>query len=237
MADVGSIVTDAEVLALVPTIKTIDTRAKLIIQGAERAVTRHCKRSFASAPVAYSSESIDIFPGSIFYDMQVVQPRLEFRVKHYPVSQWNSLKHVTARDATTGQPTPEGLVLIPRDSYVVDLETGIVHMISTAWTMWMPEAIWALGMQQQSVWPAGIDIMRADYIAGVNGSSEATAVEIADLKLIVMRVIARVWTQFDQNTLNIASRSGEFGNDSYVNVILTEDEKKALNPFKKWVLC
>lgn len=220
----GVLVSDALVKASTRIKDLTNLTAALVVRSVEAAVQRECGRTFIET--TYTDESVDIDPGEIKrYDMPV-NYRLKFRVKQYPISTWTSLKQVTSRSPSTGQVLTSSV--ITRDAYYVDLRTGIVTLLETISAYSLDTT---LNSGLLTSWPSGVNVLLASYVAGYKAADIP-----ADLQEIILRVIARIWHQFDTQGFNTSSSSGEMGTTSYINVHFTEDDLKRLRPFKRWVL-
>lgn len=121
--NVGRLVTPEEVVAFVPPMNsTIGVLETIVIESAEDMVEEYCQRRFEVQE--YEDEQYVIRRPSEAFDGWITAARHELRLHHRPVTEFTSLKHVTQRHETTGEPVSPAV--IPRNLYSVDLSPGIV---------------------------------------------------------------------------------------------------------------
>ena len=215
-ADIGTIVSDAEVISFVQDWSTegnFSRAEELLITGVEARVRRETGQDYSSAVV--TDEEHTIKP-PITRDGIIIRETTQFRVNNFPITIWTSLKKVTARDSTTGLPsTTETL---QRNSYHVDMNSGIVTLIS-------PDLLDEFDAWPSQGFPSGTKILLASYTAGNVPD---------DLKLLVLQIIARLHLQQKNKLWGRTNQSIDGMQNSYPDIAFTESEKRALRQFKKW---
>src|SRR3990167_9326818 len=104
-ADIGTIVSDAEVISFVQDWSTegnFSRAEELLITGVEARVRRETGQDYSSAVV--TDEEHTIKP-PITRDGIIIRETTQFRVNNFPITIWTSLKKVTARHPTTRLPS------------------------------------------------------------------------------------------------------------------------------------
>jgi len=217
VADIGSIVTDEEVSSFITGWSQPGEFTKAeqaLVKGVESEVEQETGRTFSVT--TYTDEEYSIGPPVINAGI-IVRETIAFRLNQYPVTTFTSLKKVTARDASTG--LASATETLQRNSYHVEMSSGIVRMIS-------PDLLNAFDVWPDSGFPHGTKILLATYTAGT----------VPDwLKLLVLRVIARLSIQQKNNRWGRTSESVDGLNNEYPDVDFTKGEMRTLMRAKKRV--
>ena len=215
-ADVGTIVSNDDVESFVPDFGTepFPRAEELLILGVEAEVRRECGRDFAST--SYSDEEYSI-SAPIIRDGLVIRHSTEFRLTQYPVTTFTSLKKVTARSTSTGLPSETET--IARESYHVELSTGIVRILQ-------PDKLDPFNIWPATGFPQGTAILLATYTAGNVPD---------DLKLLVLQIIARLHLQQKNKLWGRTSQAIDGLQNEYPDIAFTESELRKLSKFKKWL--
>ena len=215
-ADIGTIVSDAEVISFVQdwSVEGNFTLAEeVLIRGVEAKVRRETGQDYVSSTHADEEHTIK---APITRDGVIIREGTEFRVNNFPVTSWTSLKKVTARDATTGDPSTTET--IQRNSYHVELTSGIVRMIS-------PDLLDEFDAWPSNGFPSGTMILLATYTAGNVPD---------DLKLLVLQILARLHLQQKNKLWGRTSQSVDGLQNNYPDIAFTQSELRAIKQFKKW---
>ena len=221
MADVGSIATNDEVYSFCkasgwPSNGSFEPVHDILIKGVESEVAHVTGRTF---PTGVKTDEEHSIPPAILRDGFAIGQTFEFQVKHYPITAWSSLKKVTGRDASSGAVSSSDT--IQRNSYHVDLETGVVRMID-------PSTLSLWDTYPGAGFPAGTKILLATYTAGY-----APADIPDDLKLLVLQIIARLFIQQKNGLWGQTSQAIEGFQNNYPDVEFTKSEMGKLERFSK----
>jgi hypothetical protein len=231
MTNVGKIVSDDEVRAMIPLIKSIGPRETFVIKAVEAQVKRHCRRDFAIQ--AYADEEYDIDTGELQYAGTPTINRRAFMLKQVPVTGFTSVKQVVSRSSETG--AVASTETIARDAYWVDPTLGVVNLLE-AITIYSTDTLLNMGLVTS--WPKGKAILICTYTAGylyedlASDSTLRTANAVAmpdDLKMAVIQIIDRYLHMSEQQLYHLQTQQGEFANTTPVRG-LTADEKRLLTP-------
>jgi len=216
---IGTIITDDEVLALIPGVSSIGVGEALLIKAAEEAVQKHCGRVFAST--TYTDEEVDIEPGELGYAGSISVQRKNFFLAQAPVTTFTSIKQVLARSVTTGAPSET--YVIPRNAYYVNMRLGIVTLVEPSYYVYSENTLLNLGAMTS--WPTGKAILLCSYIAGYSVANMPS-----NLKAAVLMALARMLKLFSEHLLHITNSSGQLGNVTVVAEAFTSRERDMLAP-------
>lgn len=162
-----------------PMANTIGVLETIVIETVEDMVEDYCNRKFELQE--HEDEQCLIRRPSVTFDQIIIAQRVEYRLKHRPVTEFIELKQVRQRSATDGEPVSP--VTIARNLYSVDFQAGI--LVFGAPLLGFDIGTFPLGLTGGSVSQPYIELL-ATYEAGYE--------EIpARLKLAVLMVIARVY--------------------------------------------
>jgi hypothetical protein len=213
-SDAGKIVTNQEVVDFVTNITAILDPQALLIQAVEATVEEYCQRTFALTE--YEDEQIAIRNGQYGFDDYVTKRRLEFLVKNYPVTEWTSLKMITGLDSEGALQSTE----LSRGSYFVDTKVGRVTLIY---------GIPVTNAYALRSWPTGAPSLLAHYTAGFDSDEMPP-----NLKLGVLMIMARISGLADVKGWSLTTFGSQFTTPTTLKrVMLTDEEKMALSPFRR----
>jgi hypothetical protein len=226
MSDTGTIVTDAEVVAMIPNIRSIEDREKFCILAAEGLVQNYCGQAFGALTV--TDERVDIERGEIRYAGMLVHARRQFALKYGNLISFTSLFVITARNSDG---TPTSLWSVPKDTYVVDLPLGIVSLITPlAYDVGL-YGFYPYSFASTDSWPQGFDVMRASYKVGAaEGVGDGVSAPYA-VKMAVIQIISRMYQMAQMQMFHVNTVTMETGSTSIIHTGLTEEEKQFLQPY------
>lgn len=218
MPDIGTLVTDAEIFSFAhgtwSQVGNFNDAEKVIIRGVEAKLKRACGLDFISDEFT-EDITIELAPRQ---DGFLVFQRDRFVLRRPPIQTFEELLWIIERDATTGLPTQTAV--IPRNSYVVDMDTGLVRL-QTA-----PIPLSSFDVYPMVGFPEGIAIMQASYTG-------FSATVPADLKLLAIKIMVRlhgVWRNHRWGQTSVAGPEGS--SSEYPDVFLTADESGELDMFR-----
>lgn len=226
MSDTGIIVTDAEVVAMIPTIRSVEDREKFCILAAESLVQNYCGQAFGALTI--TDERIDIERGEIRYAGVLVHARRQFALKYGNLTEFTSLNIITARNSDG---TPTSLWTVPRGSYVVDFPCGIVSLITPmAYDVGL-YGFYPYSYASANSWPQGFDVMRAVYKVGaVPGTGNGNTAPYA-VKMAVIQIVSRMYQMATMQMFHVNTVTMDTGSTTIIHAGLTEEEKQFLQPY------
>ena len=215
MADAGHIVTDEEVIQVVPGIKSIGPKETILIQGIEGLIERYCQTYFGLTTYTDEPLTLEIPSAALLYGAPP-PPVRALRLRHAPVITLTSLANVTGRESD-GSYTRSAINV---------WECGLDRR--AGW-IYVPYAL----VQFSNYGYGGL---LASYRAGYGPSDPVTSFDIAmppDLKLAVINEISRYWKLHEGEIMHVQSLNTELGSTSYLRQGLTPETKLALEPYRR----
>lgn len=226
MADAGNIVTDKQVLNFVEGMEAVteDSKEEILIKAAEATVERYCGKDFSKT--SHVDEPYDVNREQVI-DKIVVKASNIIRLDDYPVDLTEdfTLKYVTSRDATTGDPVNPTTIV--RNAYDVEAESGIVTLYKDIVSQQVVFPSFPLSNSVIS-FPNGVSRILATYTSGV----VVTSIPY-DLKMGVLMLIARLWKMTKVGEWTVKNVASQFGVTTQFRVELTPEEMFFLRKFKK----
>ena len=210
----GTIVTENEVVAFCPGIDTLadDTPDGILLPMIEASVKDFLKRDLTATDYV---TDISVKRELVWHHV-LIQPRDTFFTEDFPVNTWTKLEKVVSRDDLTGD--PDQLQLIPRDTYFVDLKSGVIRLL---------RSLQDIELRPVFSFPTGVASMIATYNAGFAVDSVPPAV-----KLVTLMRFKRFKAMMDQAAWNLKMVVNPTGGEtSYLRVDWTPEEKGMLEPF------
>ncbi len=227
MPNAGQFVTDAEVLAFVTNMATIQLTETLIIRGVEQVLLQE----FASATggkvlrqTEYVDEEITISDPELWFGPMLVRRRPSFLLKHRPVVGPVSVRIVLTRSDYDG--SPQDVLEVTRDRYHVNRLSGIISLFRPLdISAYMTGAILS-----SDSWPEGPGVILVSYSAGYS-LADIPEDALSIFKLLVLQVVARFYQLFKQNLWHESTVTGEFGQVNIRREDLTPEERFCLRSF------
>jgi hypothetical protein len=228
MANVGTFATDAEYSVMVPGFPqpgeygqtgSID-RPSILIRCVEAAIRREVNLPDAAETVTGDEYSIE-WPQ--VQDGVIINRQTSFMLRRSPISEFTGLRIVGSRDPITGAVLTS--TTIPRNSYHVELDTGIVRELTWSLMQGYPFPIWPGGG-----FPSGTMILQADYKTATGQATDDLSQQV---KLVCFMAVARLFKQFENNRWDIASMSMDGQSITYIDVQFTKQELGHLSGMKR----
>lgn len=232
MADSSKYVTNKEVQDFIPALKdspvTSGSPQDLIIKAVDAVIDQYLAKTFRIVLVSQTIEFEDIHveTGEICWDGIVTMPRRDIFLRYRPVTEFTSLRMVLSRNPTDGKPLDTSI--IARETYYVDMDTGIVSLLAPIINSVYPYVM--------TSWPQGVAILQASYKAGVDiVTSSDTALNA--LKLAELQIIARIFAFQNRQSHHVSSVSADgAGQTNFLRVTLSNEDKLFLNALAGLVL-
>ena len=201
----------------------IGTLETTVIEMVEDMVEDYCGRKFELQE--FEDEQYLIRRPSVTFDEITVVPRIELRLKQRPVTEFTSLKQVTQRSATNGEPVDP--ITIGRNLYNVDFQSGILIFCAPLQTYNVNQ--YPLALTSGLFGSPYIELL-ATYEAGYETipSRLKGAVLMAIYRIYVM-TLQQNWHRTQSQTTGAASIWQEFIRNECG---LTPEEKLILDRFK-----
>lgn len=226
MANVGTFATDEEYAVMVPGFKKagefgagID-RESILIRGVESAIRREINIPTSGETIVGDEYSID-WPR--VQDGVIVDRQTSLMLRRSPIKEFTALRIVGSRDPSTGAVLTAST--LPRNSYHVELETGIIRELT--WTLMEG---FLLMLWPAFGFPSGTMILLADY---KTETAQATGDVAQQVKLVCFMAVARLYKQFQNNRWDVASLSIDGTSTSYIDVQWTKQELGHLQGMKR----
>jgi hypothetical protein len=220
MADVGSIVTDKEVLQI-PSIKTIGDLETPLILGVEDAVQKHCNRIFAQATYTQERHEVSV---ERQYDNIVLARQNKIWVDNPPITDSGSNLVIEYETDTNDDGTPVATT-VARSSYYADLSSGIITLRNVL-TSAAVQPTSLVGVNTLLSFPEGEGRVLVTYQGGY-------ATIPAAVKQAVLMEIARYSKMFEVQKFHETSIQTEFGSTFLLREGLSSESILFLRPYKR----
>jgi len=227
MADSSKYVTNKEVQDFIPSLKdspvTPGSPQDLIIKAVDAVIDNYLSTNFriVLTPQTVEWEDIHVETGQLSWDGIITQPRRELFLKYRPLTEFTSLRMVLTRNPADGKPLETSTV--PRESYYVEMPTGIISLLAPLINQVYPFAM--------TSWPMGVAVLQASYKAGLSIAQAAEGIT-SSLKLAELQIIARIFAFQNRQSHHISSVSADgAGQTAFLRVTLSEEDKLFLGTF------
>lgn len=224
MANVGVFATDQEYAVMIPGFKQVGDfgvgvdRASLIIRCVEASLRREINIPL-SDQVIVGEEHTMAWP--TFQDGMLIRRQTSFMLRGSPVKTFSGLRIALTRSDVDGSVLTSST--IPRASYHVDMQSGVVQELEGTLMQGFLLTIWP-----DFGFPSGTMALLADYTTSVPESDIGL-----QAKMVCFMAVARIWNEFEKNRFGVTSSSFNGVSTSYLNVQWTPEEMGYLKGMKR----